>query len=86
MVGHGLLWTGRWALRYPRDAMTTGDERNNRVLQASIDHLYTKLMHVYADLVMAGIEDSDERSRAKVRIAEEWVETYSAAKAKAAEG
>ncbi|MEK7949350.1 hypothetical protein [Luteolibacter soli] len=65
--------------------MTTGDE-NNRVLQASIDHLYTRLMQVYSDLVMAGIEDADERGRAKVQIAEDWVESYSAAKVKAAEG
>ncbi|MCW1926337.1 hypothetical protein OKA05_27540 [Luteolibacter arcticus] len=64
--------------------MTTGDE-NIRVLQASIDQLYTKLMQVYSDQVIANIGDADERSRAKVHIAEEWVESYSAAKAKAAE-
>jgi hypothetical protein len=64
--------------------MTTGDE-NIRVLQASIDHLYTKLMQVYSDQIIFNIHDADERGRAKVQIAEEWVESYQAVKAKAAE-
>ena len=64
--------------------MSTGDE-NIRILQASIDQLYTRLMQVYSDLATSGVYDGDERSRLKVQIAEEWVESYSVAKAKAAE-